>query len=134
MSEEKGEKTDKSNNNRMSVKKLVTTNTAPSVEHAILHKPNSLYRDFVSKSADNKKIKCFCCKLIDENEYHNISSRREFQNMTPVERKNAVLRSGLCFNCLGNHKVKNCDKDINCRRCRSPSIPKHFYYCIRHTL
>ena len=39
-------------------------------------------------------------------------------------KENAVLRSGLCFNCLGNHKVKNCDKDINCR---SPTIPKHFY-------
>ena len=44
--------------------------------------------------------------------------------MTLVERKNPLLKSGLCFNCLGNHKVKNCDKDSNCR---IPTIPKHFY-------
>ena len=78
MSEEKGEKRDKSNNNRMSVKNLVTTNTGPNIEHAILHKPSSLHRDFVSKSAENRKIECFCFKLIGENDYHNVFSCREF--------------------------------------------------------
>ena len=71
----------------MSVKKLVTTNTALSVEHAILHKLNSFHCDLMCKSAEYKKIECFCWKKIGENEYHNISSCREFQNMTLVERK-----------------------------------------------
>ena len=47
--------------------------------------------------------------------------------MTASERKSPVLRSCLCFNCLDNHKICNCDKDNNCRRCRDSSSPKHFY-------
>ena len=81
----------------------------------------------MAKSADNKKIDCFCCRLIGETEYHDISSCRNFQNMTAIERKTAALKFGLGFNCLGNDKVRNCDKDNNCQRCRSSSFPKQFY-------
>ena len=62
----------------MSVKKLVTTNIALSVEHAILHELNSFHRDLMCKSDEYKKIECFCCKNINENKYYDISSCREF--------------------------------------------------------
>ena len=120
---------DKLNKNGISVKKLVGvkfTNTAPGVEHARFHKFNSMDRKLFVKAPITEKLK-LCRQLIVETEYHGISTCRNFQNLTASEQKSAVLRSGFCCSCLDNHKVRNCDKNNNCRRCRDRSLPKHFY-------
>lgn len=51
--------------------------------------------------SENHKL-CFCKEFVKE----EVDARRDF-----------VLKNRICFNCLGNHSVRFCQKPTSCRIC-----------------
>ena len=47
--------------------------------------------------------------------------------MSAFERKEVVFRACRCFNCLGNHLIRDCVEQSNCRRCQGTQLGKHFF-------
>ncbi|XP_031336996.1 uncharacterized protein LOC116166263 [Photinus pyralis] len=56
--------------------------------------------------------KCACCKGT-----HYISACPQFLEITPEERYQIVRANSLCLNCLGSHKIMNCQSNYTCRSC-----------------
>ena len=46
--------------------------------------------------------------------------------LNPKDRRDVVMKSGKCLNCLCDHFVKNCTFGNNCRRCGNAGDKKHF--------
>ena len=49
---------------------------------------------------------------------HYVGSCPIFLNKSSVDRRGHVRRLGLCFNCLGGHRVKDCGSQRRCAVCR----------------
>jgi hypothetical protein len=68
----------------------------------------------------NEKMCIFCKKT-----NHYVSTCHQFKNKTPAERKEFLLKGGICFGCLSHgHLSKNCPKKSLCEKCqkRHPTI------------
>ena len=70
-----------------------------------------------------KKPQCIYCK----SEHSPITCSEVTDHQKRLE---IVRKANLCFNCLGNHKVTQCNSKFRCRHCRhkhhtSPMIVTH---------
>ena len=62
-------------------------------------------------------------------ERHFLSKCNAFSRLNADARKEAVVKSGRCLNCLGLHLVRQCPRPNNCRKC-SPDFDKKHYYLL----
>ena len=69
-------------------------------------------------------IYCFSKGLV---EHHYLSNCSEFLRLTPIDRKDVIVKSGRCLNCLRNHFVKDCFAPNSCRKCGAAYSRKHFF-------
>ncbi|XP_014673995.1 PREDICTED: uncharacterized protein LOC106814210 [Priapulus caudatus] len=61
------------------------------------------------------KLCIFCDKL-----NHNVDSCQAFGGKTPSERREFLMKNGLCFGCLRQgHLAKKCPKKSNCGKCQN---------------
>ena len=51
------------------------------------------------------------------NETHPLYKCDSFNKMNPQEREGHVKKNRLCFNCLANHQVKECQSKGTCKKC-----------------
>ena len=51
---------------------------------------------------------CIYCSSKGLVEYHYLSNWSEFLHLTPIDRKDVIVKSGRCLNCLRKHYVKDC--------------------------
>ena len=51
---------------------------------------------------------CIYCSSKGLVEYHYLSNWSEFLHLTPIDRKDVIVKSGRCLNCLRKHFVKDC--------------------------
>jgi hypothetical protein len=58
------------------------------------------------------KRPCPICK-----EDHMIYNCETFKGHSTGERREQVNQLGLCFNCLGRHRIRNCKSIVACRTC-----------------
>ena len=63
----------------------------------------------------------------DRDEYHWLSSCRDFLQLNPKDLMDVVMKSGKNLNCLRDHFVKDCTRDNNCRRCGNACDKKHYF-------
>ena len=90
----------------------------------------------VYRAGDNRSLRgggarnaplCIYCSLSGMDECHWLSSNRRFLQLNPKDRRNVMMKSGRCLNCLRNHFVKTCTFGNNCRRCGNACDKKHFF-------
>ena len=67
------------------------------------------------------------CSLSGKDQYHWLSSCRDFLQLSPKNRRDVVIRCGKCLNCLRDHFVKDCTFGNNWRRCGNACDKKHFF-------
>ena len=70
---------------------------------------------------------CIYCSFSGKDEYYWLSSCRHFLQLNSKDRRDVVMKSGKCLNCLRNHFVKDCTFGNNCRRCGNACDKKHFF-------
>ena len=70
---------------------------------------------------------CIYCSLKGLVEHHYLSNCSEFLHLTPSDRKDIILKSGWCLNCLRKHfvHVKDCFAPNSCRKCGAAYSRKH---------
>ena len=51
---------------------------------------------------------CIYCSSKGLVEHHYLSNCSEFLHLTPIDRKDVIVKSGRCLNCLRKHFVKDC--------------------------
>lgn len=67
------------------------------------------------KEADRVSI-CYLC-----DQPHDLEECREFNHKTLQERRDFLMKRGLCFACLaGYHLARDCKNKRNCRKCNGP--------------
>ena len=57
---------------------------------------------------------CIYCPLSGKDEYHWLSSSRDFLQLNLKDSRNVVMKSGKCLNCLHDYFVKDCTFGNNC--------------------
>ena len=67
------------------------------------------------------------CSLSCNDEYHWLSSCRDFLQLNPKDRRDVVMKSAKCLNCLRDHFVKDCTFGNNCLRCGNACDKKYFF-------
>ncbi|KMQ86943.1 hypothetical protein RF55_13931, partial [Lasius niger] len=67
---------------------------------------------FTKRGFDSSQ--CALCK-----EKHSIMVCRDFKAKPGNERKAVIEKSGLCYNCFGNHPVAKCQSSKNCSTCKA---------------
>jgi hypothetical protein len=77
--------------------------------HAVGAAPGSPEEQHAPRS---DKRPCPVCK-----EDHMIDNCETFKGCGLEERRGQVNQLGLCFNCLGSHRLKNCKSIVACRTC-----------------
>ena len=70
---------------------------------------------------------CIYCSLSGKDQHHWLSNCRDFLHLNPKDRRDVVMKSGKCLNCLRDHFVKDCTRDNNCRRCGNACDKKHYF-------
>ena len=70
------------------------------------------YRSDKGTSRPIKKITCVYCKGIHTTNSCNIVVNTE-------KRLEHIKREGLCFNCLGKHRVSQCTSHARCKKCNN---------------
>ena len=70
---------------------------------------------------------CIYCSLSGKDQYHWLSSCRDFLQLNPKDRRDVVMKSGKCLKCLRDHFVKDCTFGNNCRTCGNACVKKHFF-------
>ena len=60
---------------------------------------------------------CIYCSSKGLVEHHYLSNCSEFLRLTPIDRKDVIVKSGRCLNCLRKHFVKDCFAPNSCRKC-----------------
>ena len=68
---------------------------------------------------------CIYCSSKGLVEHHYLSNCSEFLRLTPIDRKDVIVKSGRCFNCLRKHFVKDCFAPNSCRKCGAAYSRKH---------
>lgn len=66
----------------------------------------------VSSPVELNPESCPLCKS-----RHYLASCPVYQGNTVQQKRNAVIRSGKCFNCLGSHLANKCPSTRRCRKC-----------------
>ena len=79
-----------------------------------------------SSGARNMR-RCINCSLNGKDESHWLSSCRDFLQLNPKDRRDVVIKSGKCLNCLRDHLVKDCTLRNSCRKCGNACDKKHFF-------
>ena len=70
---------------------------------------------------------CIYCSLKGLVEHHYLSNCSEFLRLTPIDRKDVIVKSGRCLNCLRKHFVKDCFAPNRCRKCGAAYSRKHSF-------
>ena len=70
------------------------------------------YRSDKGTSRPIKKITCVYCKGIHTTNSCNVVVNTE-------KRLEHIKREGLCFNCLGKHRVSQCTSHARCKKCNN---------------
>ncbi|XP_058840343.1 uncharacterized protein LOC131695821 [Topomyia yanbarensis] len=99
----------------ISVNHQPASNPGSSSDIASSHhfKRHSQFRLSACASTTGSSLKCPVC-----NQAHSLSRCEKFIQFSMAERQRAVNSRRLCHNCLkGNHFVRNCPCDLNCRKC-----------------
>ena len=68
---------------------------------------------------------CIYCSSKGLVEHHYLSNCSEFLRLTPIDRKDVIVKSGRCLNCLRKHFVKDCFAPNSCRKCGAAYSRKH---------
>ena len=68
---------------------------------------------------------CIYCSSKGLVEHHYVSNCSEFLRLTPIDRKDVIVKSGRCLNCLRKHFVKDCFAPNSCRKCGAAYSRKH---------
>ena len=68
---------------------------------------------------------CIYCSSKGLVEHHYLSNCSEFLHLTPIDRKDVIVKSGRCLNCLRKHFVKDCFAPNSCRKCGAAYSRKH---------
>ncbi|KAJ8961400.1 hypothetical protein NQ318_014645 [Aromia moschata] len=69
---------------------------------------------FLVQNNLSRQNKCYVCK----NNVHPITECSKFLGMCPLDRYTFIRNNHFCLNCLGSHKVINCQSSFNCRTCK----------------
>ena len=79
---------------------------------------------------------CIYCSLKGLVEHHYLSNCSEFLHLTPIDRKDVIVKSGRCLNCLRKHFVKDCFAPNSCRKCGAAYSRKHSFllHDVYHTI
>ena len=103
-------------------------------KHIMGPKPNDKSRKFVDKGNTSAKrdqavakvnlnvtdksqrpLKCFYC-----NEAHHLNECSAIMKKPEQDRKDFIMKKGLCFGCLrSGHRSKDCKRRITCRICKN---------------
>ena len=70
---------------------------------------------------------CIYCSSKGLVEHHYLSNCSEFLRLTPIDRKDVIVKSGRCLNCLRKHFVKDCFAPNRCRKCGAAYSRKHSF-------
>ena len=70
---------------------------------------------------------CIDCSSKGLVEHHYLSNCSEFLRLTPIDRKDVIVKSGRCLNCLHKHFVKDCFSPNSCRKCKAAYNRKHSF-------
>ena len=70
---------------------------------------------------------CIYCSSKGLVEHHYLSNCSEFFRLTPIDRKDVIVKSGRCLNCLRKHFVKDCFAPNRCRKCGAAYSRKHSF-------
>ena len=70
---------------------------------------------------------CIYCSSKGLVEHHYLSNCSEFLHLTPIDRKDVIVKSGRCFNCLRKHFVKDCFAPNSCGKCGAAYSRKHSF-------
>ena len=70
---------------------------------------------------------CIYCSSKGLVEHHYLSNCSEFLRLTPIDRKDVIVKSGRCLNCLHKHFVKDCFAHNRCRKCGAAYSRKHSF-------
>ncbi|KAJ8941107.1 hypothetical protein NQ318_019112 [Aromia moschata] len=65
---------------------------------------------FLVQNNLSRQNKCYVCKNND----HPITECSKFLGMCPLDRYTFIRNNNFCLNCLGSHKVINCQRLVNC--------------------
>ena len=60
-----------------------------------------------------------CCPIHTTGK-HPLSVCKVFAKLPFQERREILLKSGLCFKCFGEHRQKDCTVDVSCSICKKP--------------
>ncbi|XP_063697861.1 uncharacterized protein LOC134828804 [Culicoides brevitarsis] len=73
---------------------------------------------FVNKPRkSNNFVQSFKNKCVVCNDQHLLYLCPKFLSMTPLQRKYEVTKKRLCYNCLNEHSVKECNSNKTCKEC-----------------
>ena len=70
---------------------------------------------------------CIYCSSKGLVEHHYLSNCSEFLRLTPIDRKDVIVKSGRCLNCLRKHFVKDCFAPNSCGKCGAAYSRKHSF-------
>ena len=71
----------------------------------------------VASSPQTDAKKCHDC----QNSNHTLSSCREFRKKRHTEKKEIIMKNGLCFMCfMHGHLASECPKSVVCNKCKGP--------------
>lgn len=66
-----------------------------------------------SSLQNNSRIKCPICNSME----HGIYYCKQFLEMSPSHKRQAISKLNICSNCLYNHNGKSCTSNKRCREC-----------------
>ena len=70
---------------------------------------------------------CIYCSSKGLVERRYLSNCSEFLRLTPIDRKDVIVKSGRCLNCLRKYFVKDCFSLNSCRKCGAAYNRKHSF-------
>ena len=83
--------------------------------------PKESERPFVpgNRNAGSAAVppQCFVCHMDRCDSRRRFVNCRKFRSINPSEIQNTAFKARRCFNCSGNHVVKDCTDWCDCRRC-----------------
>jgi hypothetical protein len=75
--------------------------------------PRKAHTHHTTSEAKSREVCTYC-----EKEHHQINNCRKFGATAPAERRDFIMRKGICFGCLKlGHVAKNCPKKDTCAKC-----------------
>ena len=91
------------------ISEVTSSRFSPSYDSALLQKPKSI--DPVTQESSRE----FCA--FHQKSGHSISQCQAFMKHCFEDRKKFAYSEGLCFRCLGKHRVADCSEQVSCDIC-----------------